>query len=131
MSYIDLTNKAFTNSIEITTEATTRVLDYVKASFDVVAKPYAITTPDAFVRENLDRTTQLVELREKYLKATTSHATQIANSAVTETKVWQDTTQRAMQAFGEVMVSNLNFVKEAAGKQIDGIAKQVVTSSKN
>lgn len=82
MNYIDLSNKSFELAVDATTAATNRVLGYVKASFEVASKPYAATTPDAFVTESIDRTSELVALRETYLKETAKHVSQIAASNV-------------------------------------------------
>lgn len=132
MNYIDLSNKSFELAVEATTAATNRVLGYVKASLDIVSKPYAVTSPQEFATENFDRTAKLVELRDKYLKETGSHATKLATETVTHAKLWQDSTQKALHGLGEIMASNLTFVQESTSKQIDGIAKQVVAAaSKN
>ena len=132
MNYIDLSNKSFELAVEATTATTNRILGYVKASFDVVSKPYAVTTPQEFATENFERTTKLVELRDKYLKETGTHATKLANETVTHAKQWQDSTQKALQGLGEIMASNLSFVQESANKSIDGLAKQVAAAaSKN
>ena len=131
MSYIDLTNKFFTLTVDATTATQKRVLDYVRANFEVMAKPYAMTTPDQLVRENLDRATALVELRDKYLKETAEHATKFANSTTEHAKAVQETMQAASNTMGQVVASNLNFVKEATATQIDGFTKHVEAVSAN
>ncbi|PZR57433.1 MAG: hypothetical protein DLM50_05505 [Candidatus Meridianibacter frigidus] len=130
MSYIDLSNKAFELSLEATTTATNRMMDYMKSTFDVVAKPYAATTPDAIVRENFDRTGSLVQLRDKYLHETAAHVTQVAHTGMDHAKALQETAQRGLAGMSDVFVSNLNYVKEATGNQIDGFTKHVETASK-
>lgn len=131
MNYIDLTNKSFEAAVEATTTTTNRVLGYVKASFDIVSKPYAVTSPEAFATENFDRTAKLVELRDKYLKETGKHAASVANDTLTHAKQWQDSTQEALKGLGDIMASNLNFVKETTTQNMDGFTKQVATASKN
>ena len=131
MNFIDLSNKSFEAAVEATTTSTNRVLGYVKASFEIVAKPYAVSTPEAFATENFDRTAKLVELRDKYLKETGKHATAVANDTLTHAQAWQAATQDALKGFGEIMASNLNFVKETTTQNIDGFTKQVATASKN
>ena len=128
MSYIDLTNKVITAAIDATTTNNKRVLDYARATFDVLAKPYTATGPDAFVRENFDRASALIELRDKFLKDTTEHATNIANASTEHFKAVQTSAQQAATGVSEALVKNLNFVKEAAGKQIDGFTKTVEAS---
>ncbi len=89
MNFIDLSNKSFEAAIEATTATTNRVLGYVKASLEVVAKPYSgITTPEAFTTENFDRTAKLVELRTQYLKETGRAATSLANDSMTNAQAW-------------------------------------------
>jgi len=131
LNFIDLSNKSFEAAVEATTTTTNRVLGYVKASFDVVSKPYAVTSPEAFATENFDRTAKLVELRDKYLKETGKHASAVANDTLTHAKQWQDSTQEALKGLGDIMASNLNFVKETTTQNIDGFSKQVATASKN
>ncbi len=131
MNYIDLSSKSFELAVEATTTTTNRMLGYIKASFEVASKPFAVSTPEAFVTESFDRTAKLVELRSTYLKATGTHATAVANEVATHAKQYQDTAQQALAAFGETMASNLNFVKETTSAQIDGFSKQVATASKN
>ena len=131
MNFIDLSNKSFEAAVEATTATTNRVLGYVKASFDIVSKPYSVTTPEAFATENFDRTTKLVELRDKYLKETGKHATTVANETLTNAQAWQAATQDGLKGLGDILASNLNFVKETTTKNIDGFTKQVATASKN
>ncbi|MFN2528629.1 MAG: hypothetical protein ABR584_07920 [Candidatus Baltobacteraceae bacterium] len=131
MNSIDLSNKSFEAAVEATTATTNRVLGYLKASFDVVSKPYAVTGPEAFATENFDRTAKLVELREKYLKETGKHVSAVANDTLTHAKQWQDSTQEALKGLGDIMASNLNFVKETTTQNMDGFSKQVATASKN
>ena len=131
MSYIDLSNKAFELALEAGTTATNRALDFVKASFEVVTKPYAASTPDTLVKENFTRTQSLVELRNKYLTETAAHVSSFANANMAQAQAWQQTAQRGLQGLGDVFASNLNYVKEATGHQIDGFVKHVETASKN
>jgi len=125
MSYIDLTQKFVTLTIEATTATQKRTLDYVRANFEIMAKPYAMTTPDQMVRENFDRTTALVELRDKYLKETTDHATKLANTTADHMKTVQEVVGQATNSMRDVVASNLNFVKDATTTQIDGFTKHV------
>lgn len=91
MNYIDLSNKSFELAVDATAAATNRVLDYVKSSFEVASKPYAATTPEAFVTESIDRTSKLVALRETYLKETAKHAAAVGSDVLANAKAWQDT----------------------------------------
>ena len=131
MSYIDLTNKSFEAAVEATTVTTNRVLGYIKANLDVITKPYAVSSPEAFSNETFDRFSKIVELRDKYLKETGKHATAIANDAVAQSQAWQTETQTALKGLGDILASNLNFVKETTTQSIDGFNKQVATASKN
>ena len=131
MNFIDLSNKSFETAVEASTATSNRVLGYIKATFEVVSKPYTISTPEAFATENFDRISKLVELRDKYLKETGKHATALANDTLTNAKNWQDSTQDALKGLGEIMASNLNFVKETTTQNFDGFTKQVATASKN
>ena len=131
MSYIDLTNKSFEAAVEATTVSTNRVLAYVKANLDVLTKPYAVSSPEAFSNETFERFTKVVELRDKYLKETGKHATAVANDAIAQAQAWQTETQSALKGLGDILASNLNFVKETTTQNIDGFTKQVATASKN
>ena len=131
MNYIDLSTKTFELSIEAMTSAANRALEYAKASFDVVAKPYPAIRPDAIINENFERTGKLVELREQFLHDAGIQYSGLANAAIDHAKAWQETVQRGFQGLGEVMVSNLNYVKEATGHQIDGFTKHVEAASKS
>ena len=131
MNYIDLSNKTFELSVDAMTSSTTRVLEYMKASFDVMAKPYAAMRPDAIVTENFDRAGKLLELRDSYLREAGNQFSGLANTAVDHAKAWQENAQRGFAGLGDVMVSNLNYVKEATGHQIDGFTKHVEAASKN
>jgi hypothetical protein len=131
VNYIDLSNKTFELSVDAMTSATTRALGYMKASFDVMAKPYAAARPDAMVTENFDRAGKLLELRDSYLREAGTQYSGLANAAIDHAKAWQETAQRGFQGIGDVMVSNLNYVKEATGHQIDGFTKHVEAASKS
>lgn len=131
MNFIDLSDASFEAAVEATTTSTNRVLGYIKASFEVVGKPYSVTTAQEFATENLDRTAKLVELRDKYLKETGKHAATVASETLTHAQTWQAATQDALKGFGEIMASNLTFVKETTAQNIDGFTKQVASASKN
>jgi len=131
VNYIDLSNKAFELSIDAMTSAATRTLEYAKASFDVLARPYPAMRPDAIVNENFERSGKLLELREAYLRETGMQYSGLANAAIEHAKAWQETAQRGFQGMGDVMVSNLNYVKEATGHQIDGFTKHVEAAAKS
>lgn len=131
MNYIDLSNKTFELSVDAMTSATTRALEFYKASFDVISKPYAAMRPDAIFNENIDRAGKLSELRDSYMREAGVQYSGLANAAVDNAKAWQENAQRGFQGLGDVMVSNLNYVKEATGHQIDGFTKHVEAASKN
>ena len=131
MNYIDLTNKSFEAAVEATTTSSNRVLAYIKANLDVLTKPYAVSSPEAFANENFDRATKLVELRDKYLKETGKHAATIANETLAQVQAYQNASQDALKGLGDVLASNLNFVKETTSQNIEGFTKQVATASKN
>ncbi|MBV8727741.1 MAG: hypothetical protein JO233_08140 [Candidatus Eremiobacteraeota bacterium] len=131
MNYIDLSTKTFELSIDAMTSAATRALDYAKASFEVMAKPYSAIRPDAIVNENFERTGKLLELRDAFLRDASTQYSGLANAAVDHAKAWQETAQRGFQGLGDVMVSNLNYIKEATGHQIDGFTKHVEAAAKS
>ncbi|MBV9148658.1 MAG: hypothetical protein JO024_02245 [Candidatus Eremiobacteraeota bacterium] len=131
MNYIDLSTKTVELSIDAMTSAATRALDYAKATFDVMAKPYSAMRPDAIVNENFERTGKLLELRDAFLRDASTQYSSIANAAIDHAKAWQETAQRGFQGIGDVMVSNLNYVKEATGHQIDGFTKHVEAAAKS
>jgi len=131
VNYIDLSTKTVELSIDAMTSAATRALDYAKATFDVMAKPYSAMRPDAIVNENFERTGKLLELRDAFLRDASTQYSSIANAAIDHAKAWQETAQRGFQGIGDVMVSNLNYVKEATGHQIDGFTKHVEAAAKS
>lgn len=131
MNYIDLSNKTFELSVDAMTSATTRALEFCKASFDVISKPYAAMRPDTILNENFDRAGKILELRDSYLREANAQYSGLANAAIDHAKAWQENAQRGVQGLGDVMVSNLSYVKEATGHQIDGFTKHVEAASKN
>ena len=131
MNYIDLSTKTFELSIDAMTSTATRALDYAKATFDVMAKPYSAMRPDAIINENFERAGKLFELRDKFFREATTQYSGFANATIDHAKAWQETAQRGLQGMGDVMVSNLNYVKEATGHQIDGFTKHVEAAAKS
>jgi hypothetical protein len=131
VNYIDLSSKTFELSIDAMTSTATRALDYAKATFEVIAKPYSAMRPDAIVNENFERTGKLLELRDAFLRDAGTQYSGLANAAIDHAKAWQETAQRGFQGLGDVMVSNLNYVKEATGHQIDGFTKHVEAAAKS
>jgi len=124
-SYVDLANKGFDLTIEAATATAKRTLDYTRSVIEVLSKPYAVTSPDQFVRENFERAEKLVELRDGFLHETTKQSAMFANELLKHGKATQDTLQRGLQGLNEVAVTNFNLVKDAAGQQIADMAKRV------
>ncbi|MDQ6826103.1 MAG: hypothetical protein M3Z14_02745 [Candidatus Eremiobacteraeota bacterium] len=130
--YLDLTNNTLSTFLDAHSAWATRLLRYAKASFDIVAKPYGLTTtPAALMNENLERTNSLVELSKEQIQSTGTAVVELGDKLVNQANTWQETAQHGADELQKVLVANLDLVKERTEAQMDRFAKPQAPASRN
>lgn len=124
-SYLELSNQTYSLLVDAYAAVSRRKLDYVKALYEVAARPYASTAVEQIVRENFDRTDQALSLTIAELQTSIAKTAELSSSWLKQAAKVQESTLDASRALVKASVSNLAFVKESSDKQLDAFAKRV------
>ena len=108
-NYVELASQTTSLITDAYAAATEHAFGFVKSIFEITTRPYAATTVETATRENTDRFSQIANL-----------------SLVEQNSKLQETYVKTLRGAIETGVSNLNFVKETAAKQVDGMSTRIV-----
>lgn len=123
-SYVELTSQGYGLCVDAVASANQRALDYAKSLFEIAARPYASMTPAAVAQENFNRANQMVSLSVSELQTSGQKTAEFAEKAVTHGAKLQETYVAAVRGLVNSGISNMNFVKETADRQIDDLGKR-------
>jgi hypothetical protein len=135
--YVELATAAYTLLADNYTSATSRSLEYWKSVWQVASKPFSTTAPDATMRESFDRMNQIVGLTVGELSASGRQTSELAEKLLAHSAKVQDTYVNMSRGLANTGISNLNFVKDTAERQIGDMSKRfedmqaVTVSSQN
>jgi hypothetical protein len=124
-SYIELTTQAYKLLLDAAATTHKRVLDHAKNHYEIVARPYTGTTPDANIREAFDRANQLAASNAAELQATAQRNAELAEKIAAHGTKVHDSLLQSWHGLSSTGLSNLNYVKEATNTHIDTFAKRV------
>ena len=124
-SYLDLASSTYGLLVETAANANHRLLEHLKATYEIVSRPYTSTAVEATYRENLDRAGQLVELNVAAAQKTGSELASLADKVAKNAAQWQETYVETMRGLFRTGLSNLAFVKDAADQTYEGFSKRV------
>jgi len=124
-SYLELASSTYGLLVEAAANSNHRFLEHLKATYEIVSRPYTSTAFEATIRENLDRAGQLVELNVAAAQKTGAESAALAEKLAKNTSLWQETYVETMRGLFRTGLSNLAFVKDAADQTYEGFAKRV------
>src|SRR5690348_8374269 len=96
-SYLDLASSTYGLLVETAANANHRLLEHLKATYEIVSRPYTSTAVESTYRENLDRAGQLVELNVAAAQKTGSELASLADKLAKNASQWQETYVETMR----------------------------------
>jgi hypothetical protein len=124
-SYVELSNQAYALVVDAFATANQRVLAYTKSVWEISSRPYASTALETTVRENFDRTNQIVALTISELQTTGNNAAEFAEKAFAHSAKLQETLVQSTRGLVDTGISNMNYAKDTAAKSFDDITKRM------
>ncbi len=124
-SYVELASQAYALGVEAFAAANKRLLDYNKSIYEIASRPYASSAAETAVRENFDRLNQIVSLTVGELQAAGTQQAEFVRKATSHAAKMQETLAHAWRGALETGISNVNFVKETTGKQLDELTQRL------
>lgn len=124
-SYVELSRQTFSLFTDAMSASNKRALDYSKSLWEIASRPYASTAIETTVRENLDRTNQIVSLTIHELQTNGQKSAELAEKLVAHGTKAQEAMMNSMKGLVETSISNMNFAKESATQQFDNVAKRL------
>jgi uncharacterized protein YnzC (UPF0291/DUF896 family) len=123
--YAELSTEAYTLFVDAFAAANQRALDYSKSLWQILSRPYSSSAIEAAIRENLDRTNQIVSLTIDELQLNSQKAAEFAEKLAAQTTKLQETYVQSLRGVVDTGVSNLKYIKDVAEKQLDDAAKRI------
>jgi uncharacterized protein YnzC (UPF0291/DUF896 family) len=124
-SYAELSTEAYTLFVDAFAAANQRVLDYSKSIWQILSRPYSSSAIENALRENLDRTNQIVSLTIDELQTEGQKAAEFAEKFAAHSAKLQETYVQSLRGVVDTGVSNLKYIKDVAEKQLDDAAKRI------
>jgi hypothetical protein len=124
-SYLELNAEAYSLMIDAYASANQRALDFFKSFYEIVSRPYNGTAIETTVRENLDRSNQIVGLTVSELQAAAQHNGELLEKGAAFAAKLQETVMASNRGLAKVMASNLSFVKETTDAQVDEFTRRM------
>jgi hypothetical protein len=123
--YLELNAEAFSLMIDAYASANRRTLDYLKSMYEIVSRPYNGTAIETNVRDNFDRSNQIVSLTVSELQATAQHNSELLEKTASFVSKWQETALGANRGLLKTVASNISYVKETTEAQVDEFTKRM------
>jgi len=124
-SYIELANQGYKLALDHAATTNKRTLDHIRNHYEIAARPYTGSTPDANVREGFDRANQVATIIATELQTTAQRNAEFAEKILAHAAKVQDSVLHSWRGLWSTGLSNLNYVKETTNAHIDNFAKRV------
>jgi hypothetical protein len=124
-SYADLTTQSYSLFVDAIASANQRALDFTKQVWEISSRPYETKTIESALRENLERTTEIVNLSIAELQTNGKKTAELAEQLVAHAAKLQETYTASLKGLVETGVSNMTYVKDTATAQFEDFAKRV------
>ncbi len=124
-SYVELSKQATTHCVDAFASANQRALDYTKSVWEIVSRPYSSAAIETVVRENFDRTNQIVSLTIAELQTTGQKSAEFGEKLVSHGAKLQETNVHSLRGMVNTGLSNLNYVKDTATQSFEDITKRI------
>jgi hypothetical protein len=130
-SYAELTTKSYSLFVDAIASANQRALDFTKQVWEISTRPYETNTIESALRENLERTNEIVTLSIAELQTNGKKTAELAEKLVEHAAKLQETYTASLKGIVETGVSNLTYVKDTATSQFEDFAKRVEQTEKS
>ena len=124
-SYMELSSQSYTLFVDAMSAYNRRSLEYAKNVWEIASRPYASTAIETTVRENFDRTNQLVSLTINELQTTGQKAAEFGEKVASHSAKVQESLVHSMKGLVEAGLSNANYAKETATQSFDEMTKRL------
>jgi len=124
-SYIEVTTQTYKLLLDAAASTHKRIIDHAKNHYDIIARPYTGTSPDANIREAFDRANQIGTIVSAELQTTAQKNAELAEKLLANASKLHDTLLHACHGMSTTGLSNLNYVKDTTNAHIDTFAKRV------
>lgn len=122
--YAELSSQAYNLFAENVTAANGRALEYWKSVWQIASRPYASTEIESGLRDNVERANQIVGLTVNELSTSGRETAELGEKLIAHSAKVQKLYLDAARGLMSTGISNMNFVKDTAERQIDDIAKR-------
>jgi hypothetical protein len=129
--YVELTTQSYNLFVDAIASANQRALDYTKHVWEISTRPYDASTIESAMRENLERTTEIVNLSIAELQTSGKKTAELAEKLIAHTAKLQETYATSVKGVLETGLSNLNYVKDTAEAQFEDFTKRVEHTEKS
>lgn len=119
-TYIEFTNQAYALLLDAAATTHKRAIDHAKSHYEIAARPYTATTPDANIRDAFDRANQIATITATELQTTAQQ-----NAALTENLLKRLTEVQTSLLGTWHRHSNADFSKDG---QVDAVAKSAAAT---
>jgi hypothetical protein len=124
-SYIELSGQAYSLFVDALAATNQRRLDYTKSVWEILSRPYASAAPEAAVRENFERASQIAGLTVSELKSSGEQARELTESVISHAAKVQETYVHTARGVVNTGISNVNYAKDATSQQFDDLSKRL------
>jgi len=124
-SYVELGSQTYSLFVDAYASANKRALDYAKSVWEISTRPYASTTIEAAVRENFERTSEIVSLGITELQTSGQKSAELAEKFVAQAAKMQESYTEAVKGLVDTSISNINSVKDTATAQFEDFSKRM------
>jgi hypothetical protein len=124
-TYIDVTTQTYLLVLDALATTQKRVLDHARNHYEIIARPFTATTPDANIREAFDRANQIAAITAAELQTTAQKNAEFAEKILKHAAKVQAALLSAWQGFSNTGLSNLKYARETADGQVNAFAKGV------
>ena len=124
-SYVELPTKSYNLCVDAIASANQRALDFTKHAWEISSRPYGATTIEAAIRENFERSNEIVNLSIGELQTNGQKTAELAEKLVAHAAKFQETFQTSLKGFLDVGVENMNHVKDTATAQFEDFTKRM------
>lgn len=122
--YLELSSEAYHLFAENLVATNTRTLEYWKSVWQIASRPFASTNVETGIRENFDRTNQIVGLTVSELSDSGRQSADFVEKLAAHSAKVQDLYVNATRGLIDTGISNLAFVKDTAERQTDDMTKR-------
>ncbi len=116
--YLALSGEAYSIVVDAYAAASRRRLDYFKALYDIVSRPYGPVTLEQAAREHVDRTSEIVSLSIAEFEASGKKTAELTRTWLDHSAKMRDFGFEAARDLMKAGVSNLEAVRDTTTKHL-------------